>query len=441
MGCVPSKTKEDNLELVLEEPDNNMAPINKWQDCNENEDIEDSEHCESAFQSLGEFMLFLMGNEGLKHIADKIFSSSVTWWFSNGQTFTYYVIGMGTLADCRLVSRAFRDYLDNHMSMLHLQIKHFRDFRSLDTEECGAGNVNSLNSPLDDWVNYGLFDYMENEVKDVSKLRTFLGLLRDIASDNSHLLIESPFKYMVNNHMHKELELLMNSPLPIYPEKRWGHWVDDVNEWPSYIFLYACSNGCGECVQPFLDHVGDKFIDVNWTRNHLGKAMHLGKSCMHAAFENDFKKGKGGEYRFKPRVLPLLLYNKSEKGINVNALNWDGKTVKERVTEKYKWDNLHYEDRECEFALGRRDEFDVYEMLDIDPIRDTLENFRRLLTTVKTSDPKSKSNSSSDSSSTSDSESIPDPNIDLNSSSDSSFSSDSESNWETVSDTCTDTDA
>ena len=273
MGCVASKTKKENLELAVEKPDNKLAPIKLInEDCNG--DIEDSQHCESMFQTLGDFMLFLMENEGLKHIADKIFSASVT--IIDGR-YTYYVIGMRRLANCRLVSRAFRDYLDNHMSMLHLQIKHFRNFRSQGTEDCGSWIENA---PHDDWIEYGLFDHIENEVKDVSKLRTFLGLLRIISSDSCHALIENPFRYLVNNHMHKELELLMNSPLPIYPENGWGQWVDDAHEWPSYIFLNACATGCGECVQPFLDHVGDKFIDVNWTRNYLGN------SCMHAAFEN-----------------------------------------------------------------------------------------------------------------------------------------------------------
>ena len=116
MGCVASKTKTKNLELKIEKLDTKMEPIKRrkvkpyllkrlqrqlnaktkilkatrtklkkqtekceiysdeWQDCIE--DIEESQHCESVFQSLGEFMLFLMGNEGLRHIADKIFGAS-----------------------------------------------------------------------------------------------------------------------------------------------------------------------------------------------------------------------------------------------------------------------------------------------------------------------------------------------------------------------------
>ena len=408
MGCVSSKTKKKNLELEVETPDNKLAPIkpiNEWQDCNG--DIEDS-------QSLGDFMLFLMGNEGLKHIADKIFSASVSIFFPYHQPFTYYVIDMYSLANCRLVSRAFRDYLDNHMSMLHLQIKHFRDFRAQDTEDCGSCIENE---PHKDWVEYGVFDYIENEVKDVSKLRTFLGLLRDIASDSSHMLIENPFRHLVNNHMHKELELLMNSPLPIYPEKGWDQWVDGEYEWPSYMFLYTCATACGECVQPFLDHLGDKFIDVNWTRNYSDK------NCMHHAFENDFEKGKSGEYRFRPRVLPLLLRNRSEKGISMNALNWKGETIKERVTKKYIWEMQHYEDGDhyCVYAFGR-DQHDVYEMLGINT--DDYPYEETVLPSVSNGDTESDSNSSFHP---------------FCSSAYSNSTSDSESNWETVSDTDPDT--
>ena len=418
------KTKKENLDMVVEKPEY------KCQDCGG-----DNEDRESVFQSLGEFMLFLMGNEGLKHIADKIFGALESRYVFFGKEYNNYIICMVSLANLRLVSRAFRDYLDNHMSMLHLQIKHFRNFEAQTTEDCMAWITNA---PFDDWIEYGLFDYMENEVKDVSKLRTFLGLLRDMASDSCHLLIESPFKCMVNNHMHKELELLMDSPLPIHAEDGWGQWVDDVDDWPSYIFFYACAIGCGECVQPFLDHIGDKFIDVNWT-------MIRGRAdCMHAAFENDFEKGKSGA-RFRPRVLPLLLRNKDEKGIDVNALNWEGYTVKERVTQKYKWEMEHYEDgsRNCVYAFGR-DEHEVYKMLGINPddypIEQDEKGYYRYIPPVKSPDPKSDSNSSSDSSfipyqSDFYSDSDFNPKSDSNSSSYSSSTSDSESNWETVSDT------
>ena len=409
--------------MVVEKPDNKMAPLNNGQDCNE-----DSENYESVFQSLGEFMVFLMGNEGLKHIADKIFGAVRRRYIRrySGNVDTYYEIDMVSLANLRLVSRAFRDYLDNHMSMLHLQIKHFRKFEFQTTEKCGSWRTIA---PHREWIQYGLFDYIENEVKDVSKLRTFLGLLRDISSNKNQFLIESPFRYMVNNHMHKELELLMDSPLPIHGEDGYDQWVDELYEWPSYIFHYACASGCGECVQPLLDHVGDKFIDVNWTRGYFGK------SCLHAAFENDFEKGES-DSRFRPRVLPLLLRNISAKGINVDALNMEGYTVKERVIQKYKWEMEHYDDgwHNCVYAFGP-DEHEVYKMLGIDtddyPRKDEEDE----------SNSNSSSDSSSDSSSTSGSESTADLKSDSNSSSDSSSTSDSEANWETVSNTDTDPDA
>ena len=441
MGCVASKTKTKNLELKIEKLDTKMEPnkrrkvkpyllkrlqrqlnaktkilkatrtklkkqtekceiySDEWQDCIE--DIEESQHCESVFQSLGEFMLFLMGNEGLRHIADKIFGASeISYIYA--REITDYMIDMVSLANCRLVSRAFRDYLDNHMSMLHLQIKHFRDFRAKDTEDCGAWKENT---PHRDWVDYGVFDFIEKEVKDVSKLRTFLGLLREISSDLCHALIEDPFRCLVDNHMHKELQLLMNSPLPIYPPWGWGKWVAEWQDWPSYIFLYACTKGCGICVQTFLDHVGEKFIDVNWTR----RPEHKDLSCMHAALENDFFKGQSGEHRYRKRVLPVLLRNASDKGIDMNAIAWHGMTVKERVIDKYKWDMKHWDDADghlCTYAFGP-DEYEVYEMLGIN-----------------TDDYPAKEEGAA-------------THSDSNSNSTSSL----ESNWATVSDTDTDPDA
>ena len=439
MGCVASKAKKENLELELEvgNPDNKMAPIKRrkvkpyllkrmqrqlnankkilkasrairtklkkqtekceiremysdeWQDCIE--DIEESQHCESMFQSLGEFMLFLMGNEGLRHIADKIFSASVPRY---GGRCRRYVIDMETLANCRLVSRAFRDYIDNQRALLQVQIRHFERFElSCYTEECHS----KYTYPFNDWgeYGYGLIDYIAKEVKDVSKLRTFLGLLREIASDRCHALVENPFKYMVDNHMHKELELLMNSPLPIYPPEGWGEWVDDAQEWPSFVSLYACGFGCGDCVQPFLDHIGEKFIDVNWNR----------RPCIHAAFENDFEKGEGDGHRFRKRVLPLLLQNASKKGIDVNA-TWRGETVKDKVIEKYKWDLEHDEDGEgdlCKYAFGL-DDYEVYKILGINT--DDYEKSD----SDEDSNSDSNSNSTSNPESNSDTQSETDPN-------------------------------
>ena len=51
-----------------------------------------------------------MNNQGLKHIADQILS----------------LLDRCSLANCRLVSRTYRAYLDNERSMLLLQINHFK---------------------------------------------------------------------------------------------------------------------------------------------------------------------------------------------------------------------------------------------------------------------------------------------------------------------------
>ena len=57
-----------------------------------------------------------MTNPGLKHIADKIFS----------------LLDMFSLAECRVVSRTYRDYLDNERSMLQLQIRNFKSWSRFD---------------------------------------------------------------------------------------------------------------------------------------------------------------------------------------------------------------------------------------------------------------------------------------------------------------------
>ena len=71
--------------------------------------LDEEDHEETCqFDILHEFM----NNEGLKHIADQILS----------------LLDRRSLANCRLVSRTYRDYLDNERSMLQLQIRHFKTY-------------------------------------------------------------------------------------------------------------------------------------------------------------------------------------------------------------------------------------------------------------------------------------------------------------------------
>ena len=144
--------------------------------------------CDEVSQSLGDFMISLMGNEGLMHIADNIFR----------------YLNMYKLAYCRLVSRTFRDYIDNQRTMLKLQIKNFERFQLISygcryyddvkVWDLGSGKWSPI---FNSWgkFSYGhdVFDYIYQEVKDESELRTFLGLLREIASDRCHALVENPF--------------------------------------------------------------------------------------------------------------------------------------------------------------------------------------------------------------------------------------------------------
>ena len=227
------------------------------------------------FESLGDFLLYLMGNPGLMHIADKIFG-----YFRNKP----HQDGFDPqLVLCRQVSRAFRDYFDNNRRILLIQIQDIQNLAmSTYYEDDMSMSACKYLFNTNGWNDYGVFDYIAKEVKDVSELRAWLNLMREMAADRCHDLIEKPFIYLIKHHMHRELELLIKSPVPIQAPNGWGEYVDDDQEWPSYVFLKACAIGCGDCVQPFLDHAGDKFIDVNWTSNSQ-------QHCLHAAFDNDGK--------------------------------------------------------------------------------------------------------------------------------------------------------
>ena len=289
-----------------------------------------------GFDILYEFI----NNQGLKHIADQILSLLDRW----------------TLANCRLVSRAYRDYLDNERSMLLLQINHFKSYyrfniATLREQYCGYRrqiyidshiNINNIEpeeefdidfiepeeerlhlpAPLPTWEGIGVFSYFGN-IKDESTLRTCLGLLREITTNCSDELREYPFIYMVKNHRHKDLKILMQSPLPILPPEDYCKQDRTAcSEWPSRAFVAACKLGCGECVQIFLDHSSDKNIKINKTYiegntdtdmlwydillDQPGyKEWEIG--CIEAAQINDKYKDQREDHRHTKRVLPVLL--------------------------------------------------------------------------------------------------------------------------------------
>ena len=193
-------------------------------------------------------MLVFMNNQGLKHIADKMLS------FLDRLSF----------ANCRLVSRSWRDYIDGEVPMLHLQIFHLKHFKPYWSDE---GFYISI--MLDARGDYGpVFEIMEKSTNK-SDLLVFVNICRQLQSARYRTFYESPFEYLIDHHRHEELRLLLDSPMKMYSElvdslddKRMSlHRYNRYNYHPDYIetdilsaiFKYACHNGCVKCLKLFLD--------------------------------------------------------------------------------------------------------------------------------------------------------------------------------------------
>ena len=180
-------------------------------------------------------ILVFMNNQGLKHIANKILS------FLDRLSF----------ANCRLLSRSWRNYIDDEVTLLHLQISHFKQFKPYLSEE---GDYYSL--MLDILYLGPLFETMEKSTNS-SDLLVFVNMCRQLQSSRYRRFTESPFEYLIDHHRHEELRLLLDSPMEMTSDivvQLDESMYPDVIETdiPSSIFKYACLYGCVKCVKLFL---------------------------------------------------------------------------------------------------------------------------------------------------------------------------------------------
>ena len=254
-----------------------------------------------------DFFFIFMSTQCLKHIADKILSFLDRWSFAN----------------CRLVSRSWRDYIDGELPMLHLQIFHYYGVRT------GTAMKKSTNK---------------------SDLLMVVNIRRQFKSPcyNSKKFKESPFEYMIDHHRHDDLKLLLDGPMEMtsaivdrLDERRSSSYKTDI---PSSIFKYACLYGCAKCVKLFLDRTQEKKIDLNYktkmeNRPLFSQFTHIFGHCLPVTYHNieDYphRNNEGNEGN---NILMLLLSSAEEKGIDINGTDEGGKTLKEKVEESLWWD-------------------------------------------------------------------------------------------------------
>merc|ERR1712062_801030 len=244
------------------------------------------DHDEAQENEVFDILLVFMNNAGFKRIADKILS------FLDSESF----------AQCRLVSRSWKDFIDNEWSMLQLQIVHLTR-HPVDFDD--DGKPISLLQFYQIGLNFEPLIKIMEESRNKSELRVFIKLCREwlsrISLTNHNLELKLLFKYVVAHHRHEELKLLLHCPV----QKEAEDWFNFTR-----VFKYACHHGCEICVKLILDRSEDKEIELNQIGGNYDDDIYENEydHCLFAALCNE---------SFNKEVLDLLLCSAEEKGIDI----------------------------------------------------------------------------------------------------------------------------
>ena len=238
----------------------------------------------------------LMENPGLKTVADKIFG------YLNTQSFV----------NCRLVCRDWKNYIDNEYSMLQMLIQHLKWYRTgYDTDNSYDSDHYILQDHVFSWTK--LVEYIE-KVNDKKELRLFIKFATKIiwcynrGVDTDFLY--NPYGYLVKNHQHDILEMVLKSPMDVKLCHEWKSLDEfQLKNMQNIVFNRACKSGCGTCLKLFLDHLEEKNIDFNFQRKKTVTRYrkYQYEHCLHAV-------PKIGD-----SFIVLLRYAK-EKGVDFKTL-------------------------------------------------------------------------------------------------------------------------
>ena len=281
-------------------------------------------------------ILMFMNNTGFKGIADKIMS------FLDSKSFV----------QCRLVCRSWKNFIDNEWSMLQRQIFHLKKHpNKIDYIDDTPYPIQFILN--EHHLNFGPLIKIMEKSKDKSKLRVFINLCRELASDRYHLLNEDLLKCMIDQHRHQELEMLLD--YPVQRDQNGYYYGGHASFTPT--FKYACQYGCEICVKLLLDLTEGKDIDLNETKERddlYDYGDHKYDHCLSVAKWNTFH---------SKNVVDLLLRTAEEKGININAKSGIfGKTLREQIIRTF--DESAYMDGIEDYTEA------TYKILKIDPAVD-----------------------------------------------------------------------
>ena len=265
-------------------------------------------HHEAQENEVVDTLLAFMNNNGFKQIAYKIFS----------------FLDCNSFVQCRQVCRSWKNFIDNEWSMLQLQIFHLK--RQPDKIDEVDKDGKPYHHLLNEWqLNLGPLIKIMEKTTNKSKLRAFINMCQELVSNHCCLkLQEDPLRYMIDHHRHQELELLIDYPIPKNLSKSYYGWNGPHSL--TRIFKHACQYGCKICVKLFLDRSEEMKIGLNLVKKreiyHDDHNLHY-EHCLHVAnnHRGDFRK----------EVIDLLLRSAEEKGIDINAKNVHGRTLRDEI--------------------------------------------------------------------------------------------------------------
>ena len=315
------KTRKTESSKHSENPEKNQELMSKDEELQmfKKDQID---HNEAQENEVVDIVLVFMNNAGFKRIADKILS------FLDSKSF----------AQCRLVSRSWKDFIDNELSMLQLQLVHLTR-HPVDFDD--DGKPISLLQSYQFGLNFEPLIKIMEESRNKSELRVFIKLCREwlsrISLTNHNLELKLLFKYVVAHHRHEELKLLLHCPV----QKEAEDWFNFTR-----VFKYACHYGCEICVKLILDRSEDKEIELNQIEEYHDDVY---EHCLFAAYINE---------SFNKEVLDLLLRSAEEKGIDIHVKSmYSELTLREEIIWKLK----------NNFAVIEDFTEETYKILEIDP--------------------------------------------------------------------------
>ena len=246
----------------------------------------------------------LMGNPGLEHISDKIIE----------------YLGPEDVAECRLVSKFWRDYIDSHKHWYILQLEEIgREFdMQHDVWEPSEDFHGSLDNArhLYEWMNF-IYDFTEknNNVSDVKVFATNM-MEYYIEMQKQYFTDETPLHWAIPRQRIEFMKLL--------PLNLWTIQNEGSEYWDDTAFHKVCEIGNKEVVEWVL----------NLAQDHPGENEHV-QNLFFSKNEIDLTAFQTACLHDRGEIVELLVEFALMKGVSIIGNAPDDLTPLHLATKPY----------------------------------------------------------------------------------------------------------